>query len=183
VIICRYIDLKDIDVVNPSAAGKILLQQIVNELKLDLHLDRIKYDIHERPYFANNGFDFNISHSEDKVVCCGTLTGRVGVDIEKVKRINLTDYTDYFSAEEWQKIDNANDPTSQFYNYWTRKEAVLKADGTGWLAESHMMDVQRETVEFNGKKYHLSAIDIGIDYQSHIAAEVQQPINLLELKH
>ena len=164
-----------------SVCGKLLLMQVLTAFGLDLSLDDMEYDAYHRPYF-NADFDFNISHSGNRVICCGTTTAKVGADIEQVKPINFNDYTDYFTNNEWDNILNARDPNAAFYKFWTRQEAVLKAAGTGFYIPLQEIDVSAENVPYNNYIYHLSEVKLDGGYQCHIAATVEQDIDLIQVK-
>ena len=117
----------------------------------------------DRPYF-DYGPDFNTAHSGNMVICCGTDIGRIGIDIEQVKEIELADYNDYFTPNEWDKIKHDG-----FYDFWTRKEAVLKAIGTGFHTTSSSVDVSGESLTYDGITYYVKPLDISQDYKCHIA--------------
>src|SRR5665213_3335994 len=85
-----------------SIAGKLLLLQVMKELACQSTLPDLQYNAYHRPYF-DNWPDFNIAHSGNMVICCGTDNGQTGIDIEQVKDIDLADYTDYFTPNEWDK--------------------------------------------------------------------------------
>lgn len=83
---------------------------------------------HGRPRLARTPLEASISHSGEVVVVAVTRAGPVGVDIEQ---LGATDHTDLVSTvcteSEQPKVSTSMD----FYAYWTRKEAVLKATGEG----------------------------------------------------
>ncbi|MDM9630302.1 4'-phosphopantetheinyl transferase family protein [Robiginitalea aurantiaca] len=75
---------------------------------------------------------FNVSHSgQYALIAIGDKP--VGVDVERVNR--EFDFSDIkvkiFNPKERQVLDFAADTERQFYEFWTRKEAVLKATGKG----------------------------------------------------
>ncbi len=75
---------------------------------------------------------FNVSHSEDWILIA-ISTNPIGVDVEKINASftyqNLLDFS--FSLEEKEYIQSAANPHQNFYELWTRKEALLKATGKG----------------------------------------------------
>lgn len=83
---------------------------------------------HGRPRLAHPGLEASISHAGDVVAVGLTTSGPVGVDIEVVAR-----------GEYESLVASVCTPTEQahvrgprdFYAYWVRKEAVLKATGEG----------------------------------------------------
>ncbi len=78
---------------------------------------------------------FNLSHTRDYVVCAVALDCDLGVDIECVQRSNdvLSIADHYFSPRETRDLF-ALPPSQQenrFFDYWTLKEAYMKASGEG----------------------------------------------------
>lgn len=96
-------------------------------------LDRIKHSSYGRPYIEGAP-DFNISHSGEYIFCAIAERGRVGVDVEKVTPIDIHDFRRFMSDEEWAGIDTSTDRLRCFYDTWTLKESVIKADGRGLSA-------------------------------------------------
>jgi len=152
-----------------SIAGKLLLLHRLQERNSKYTLDDLKYNKFHRPYLES-GFDFNIAHSGSMVVCCDTDTGSAGIDIEQVKEIDLHDYEDYFTLNEWQQINNYTDRYDGFYNFWTRKEAVLKAIGTGFHTPLSSVDVSGESLVYDDITYYITPLFIDTGYKCHIAA-------------
>ncbi len=156
-----------------SIGGKLLLVEVLKLLgKENISLNDLKYNAHHRPYFET-GIDFNIAHSGSMVVCCATTGGQIGIDIEQIKSIDLADYTDYFTPNEWGIINSYPDKFEGFYDFWTRKEAVLKAIGTGFHTPLSSVDVADDTIKYDGILYHIRPLDIAKGYKSHIASTVK----------
>jgi 4'-phosphopantetheinyl transferase len=161
-----------------SIAGRLLLKETLAQLGLqELSLNDLKFTSHHRPW-VDSGIDFNISHSGNIVVCCATDNGKIGVDIEQVKPIDFEDYTDYFTENEWSIIQNAADPNGSFYDFWTRKEAVLKALGTGFHTPLSSVDVANESVTYDTITYHVQKIHLHENYICNIATTQKQAIEM-----
>jgi 4'-phosphopantetheinyl transferase len=152
-----------------TISGKLLLLWLLKERKSALTLEGIKTTSYQRLYFED-GPDFNIAHSGNMVACCMTDTGRVGIDIEAVKEIDLSDFTDYFTPNEWKRIGGCPNVFDVFYDFWTRKEAVLKAIGTGLHTPLSAVDVSGESLLYDHIVYHLRAIPLAAGYKCHIAS-------------
>jgi 4'-phosphopantetheinyl transferase len=159
-----------------SVSGNLLLIELIRYFGLDLKLTDRKYGEYQRPYF-NSDFDFNISHSGNRVICCATLAGKVGIDIELIQPVTIN-YEDYFTPAEQAKIRAAQNPDAEFFKYWTRKEAVLKVIGTGVYTPLLDIEVSADEVEFKGETYYLSAITVNDGYKGCIAHTVRQKIIL-----
>jgi 4'-phosphopantetheinyl transferase len=93
------------------------------------------------------GLFFNLSHCDHFAVAALTSYGEVGVDIEPAGRMVETEEIAgrYFAAEEARWIGEAatsDAKADRFLRLWTRKEAVMKATGTGLsdaLLAAHML--------------------------------------------
>ncbi|RUT68630.1 hypothetical protein D0817_19925 [Flavobacterium cupreum] len=148
--------------------GKLLLKEGMLKLGYQDSLAFMKKNEYGKPYFSYDSFSFNISHSEDYVVCVISTDEKekIGIDIEKIKTINREDYSSVFTPLE------KNDITSDqhFYKYWTRKEAVIKADGRGLQIPLHTIDATKTTVEVENEFYFLLKIDIDKEYEMHLAS-------------
>jgi 4'-phosphopantetheinyl transferase len=112
--------------------GKLLLSQGLTLYGYSADsLNHLSYTEFGRPYLDNSSIDFNISHSGDYVVCAITAQGRIGIDIEKIKPIDLSGFERYMTSSEWKSIRESAEPYHTFYSYWTKKESAMKAYGFG----------------------------------------------------
>ncbi len=80
---------------------------------------------------------FNVSHSEGLLAIAVNSSGPVGVDIEKVRKIDQLDTiaSTLFSTEQQRVLSKlgANERLDLFFKYWVHREAVTKALGVGLL--------------------------------------------------
>jgi 4'-phosphopantetheinyl transferase len=85
-------------------------------------------DPHGRPRLPGTRLEASISHSGDIVAVALAEAGPVGVDIEQLSAADYSDLTSTVcTTVEQRNLYTVDD----FYSYWTRKEAVLKATGEG----------------------------------------------------
>ncbi|MCF7848494.1 MAG: 4'-phosphopantetheinyl transferase superfamily protein [Kiritimatiellales bacterium] len=97
----------------------------------------LKFDLAEndKPFLAMDETDveFNVSHSGDWVLLAFGRNRRVGVDVEKVRRdMDVESIASrFFAPEEVALIAGADDKHEIFCQLWARKEAYVKALGTG----------------------------------------------------
>ncbi len=117
------------------ATRLLLLLRALKTLGLEAALSSWAEDRNGRPYLqaAPEGFDFNLSHTEGLAVCAFSTRGRVGVDVERVRRSDFSDYAFLFTDEERRGVENAESREEEFFRLWTMKEAVVKADGLAFL--------------------------------------------------
>lgn len=114
-----------------SMAGKYLLKTGLEYYHMPpSRIKDLQRDKNQRP-FLPGCFDFNITHSRNLVACVFSFEGRVGLDIEFVKP-RLPRNLSILNPKEQEIIRCSEDKASTFYKFWTRREAVSKADGRGF---------------------------------------------------
>jgi 4'-phosphopantetheinyl transferase len=88
-----------------------------------------------KPSLPTPGPHFNLSHSEDRALLAVSGGFEVGVDLERVRpNIDAPAISQhYFFGAERAAIDAAATALrdEMFFQFWTAKEAVLKAQGIG----------------------------------------------------
>lgn len=158
---------------NLSAVGYSLLAYILKPYGISLKfLDR---DIHNRPFIKEFAGDFNISHSHQSTICAVSTKGRIGIDIEYIRDIELTPFQEQFSSKQWQRILNNSNTLKSFYNAWCKKEAIIKLDGRGLGIELREIPLAK-TFTFDNKRIYCQNINIGRTYSAAIAYDVKEEI-------
>ncbi len=88
-----------------------------------------------KPALAGGELSFNVSHSKGLTLIGFAPDMLLGVDVEQVRADSdlLEIANSHFCASEYQKLLSAPpmDGIPAFFRCWTRKEAFLKAEGTG----------------------------------------------------
>lgn len=79
---------------------------------------------------------FNVAHSRETILIAICREGRVGIDLEYLDRETdvLEVARNSLTGSEFGEIEKTRDPVlrrCRFFRCWTRKEAVVKADGRG----------------------------------------------------
>ena len=111
--------------------GKIFLIHLANKLGLDgAVLEKLQYTDHNRPFLVGST-DFNISHTGATVACAMVHGAKIGLDIEDYSEVDFADFPKIHNEELWEKIRCSEDPQAAFFDCWTTKESVIKADGKG----------------------------------------------------
>jgi 4'-phosphopantetheinyl transferase len=132
-------------------------------------LHEIQYTRYYRPYL-NAEIDFNISHSGRFIVCAIGKSIALGIDIEEIRRLEINDFADQFTSEEWTRIEGATNPYHEFFNYWTIKEAVIKADGRGMnIPLKNIAIGDHASVE--GKDWFIHRIHLDQSYVTHLVTD------------
>lgn len=113
----------------PHLVGDILVRYLIH-IKLGIPNDRIefKYNENGKPSFLNfENFHFNLSHSGEYVVCAIDDCD-IGIDVEKIKEIDLSIVRVVFTDHEIWKLEKEVIENRQrlFYSIWTLKESFVK---------------------------------------------------------
>ncbi|MDX6528668.1 MAG: 4-phosphopantetheinyl transferase [Blastocatellia bacterium] len=129
---------------------------------------------------------FNLAHSGSLALYALTLIGEVGIDLEHIR----TDFTGddiakrFFSVTEADYLSRLPERVRHeaFLNCWTRKEAFLKAKGTGLSLRLDQFDVTLAPAEpaallrtgwdeTEAARWSLEALDVGRGYIAAVAVE------------
>ncbi len=112
---------------------RILSGRYLNEIPKKIKFD---YGEYGKPgYKFQTPIKFNISHSGNMIVMAFARNCEIGVDIEKIKEdfdvIDIAQH--FFSPDEIQTLKALpeHEQIYGFYRCWTRKEAFIKAKGSG----------------------------------------------------
>lgn len=105
----------------------------------------------ETPHLGERALFFNVAHSGETILIALCRMGSVGIDVEHIDRD--TDIMEVakanFTKEEISALEAIADTAARrrtFFHYWTRKEAVGKADGRGLLLPLASFDVSVESM-------------------------------------
>jgi 4'-phosphopantetheinyl transferase len=95
------------------------------------------------PGESSSSFHFSLSHSRSIVVLAVSNGRPVGVDVEEVRPIEPEVADMHFSASERSQLNQLRGDAwlLGFYRCWTRKEAILKAEGVGLFRPLDSFDV------------------------------------------
>jgi 4'-phosphopantetheinyl transferase len=153
-----------------SLLGRILLLKGIEEVGLFWPLDKeIRYTKCNKPYFEDNLIQFNISHSGEIVVCALSHENEIGIDIEIVTDVEIDDFKFLMTEMEWDKISSSNNKKNVFFDYWTQKEAVIKAHGHGLTIPLNSFEIIDNMTKIHGEKFYLKEIKIDEKYKCTIS--------------
>ncbi len=165
-----------------------LLGELVAKVAISRHFDIPIKEIHlgkiknGKPVILDfNDIFFNISHSDNKIIC-GISNSVIGVDIEHLDReINFKALSKrFFSKKEQDYVNDSFD----FLKIWTLKESYLKAVGTGIsgglqnfsvpLDENNKMIQNKEEWYFDNIKYDNYIISVCQNKQIENKIEIEE---------
>jgi 4'-phosphopantetheinyl transferase len=73
-----------------------------------------------------------VAHTDDVAFIAITDDGcELGVDVESWREISATEMASVLTPSERRDVLSAPAPQKSFFDLWTRKEAILKANGAG----------------------------------------------------
>ncbi len=135
-----------------SVCAEMLAKKAISE-KFSVPVSDVKILAMEsgQPFCGNFDVHLSLSHSGDYAVCA-VGDRPVGIDIQKIVPYNLKTAQKVCSEAELCRIEKSADKAAEFIKLWTKKEAVLKMQGTGVRQSmKDCLDGQKvETVRFAG---------------------------------
>jgi 4'-phosphopantetheinyl transferase len=100
----------------------------ISAQKSCVHLSNLLKDKNGAPLPFNENY-WSLTHKSNYVGGVVAST-RIGMDIEKIRPCSGALFSKTASKKEWGLV-NTTDPVKLFLRFWTSKESVLKAVGTG----------------------------------------------------
>jgi len=132
-----------------SLVGLQLLKVAMTDFSdMPFSLSQLQFPEQTKPFFPSH-IDFNISHSGEIACCVVSDSHNVGIDIELRRNVKETTLNKYLT-ETTNALhgNNAEQNKQDFFNIWTKYEAIIKAANHGSIF--HMKDIQ---LEANGGHY------------------------------
>lgn len=142
--------------------GRLLLRIALKADGMQGLIRELRYTALGKPYLP--GLGFSISHSADLVVLAISSQYALGIDCEEITDITIRDFRSYFSPAEWSFICSASSAQKAFYQLWTRKEALLKALGTGLQANLPELEVLSDSVCRQQRNWIFREVSMGTQY-------------------
>lgn len=131
------------DIVRARTVAKELLQKGLREQLGDKKfVPNVKLRLDGKPYLENSKLYFNISHSQQYVICA-ISDEEVGIDIQYHKKKDVdTVARRMMSASEWQAYQETSAKAKFFYDLWAKKESFLKFTGKGLSVDLRLLDIE-----------------------------------------
>lgn len=150
-------------------AGRLLLLKGLLEHGLPIGiLESVKTNSYGKPFTTHN-IEFSLSNSGVCAVCAITDTPQIGIDVETIKNIDISNFKSIMSLDEWNDIQNAKNKLTAFYSFWTKKEAILKADGRGFSVPLEQIHIGKNSAIISNEPWFISEIPLEASYICHLA--------------
>ncbi|MGJ7045268.1 4'-phosphopantetheinyl transferase family protein [Thermoanaerobacterium thermosulfurigenes] len=127
-----------------------------------------------KPFLKDKSIFFSISHS-CQWVSVAVDRKNLGVDVEKIRDVNLNVAKRFFSRDEFEDMMRAPDKIDYFFTLWTLKESYVKTLGVGLHIplSSFTIKIGDEIKLLSEKdnKYHFKQYCVDDDYKMAVCAE------------
>ena len=140
---------------------------------------------HDKPRLVHADLHFNLSHSGDWALIGLTSSAPIGVDLELIKLMPDADTLArrHFTGAEYADFAarSGDGQRDTFLRCWTRKEACLKALGTGLSIEPHVFEAsaqaarQDTVIDVDGHRCTLEVISIELPVDALAAVAKTAP--------
>lgn len=150
-----------------TSVGRILLARALVLIGQHEKMDMLQYGRYGKPFFPNSMVRFSISHTAGAVLCAISMEGSLGIDIERRRKIPTHRFKRFFSQEELAFI---GDDEQRFVDLWSRKEALLKADGRGLaMHPGHYNSLRNPQLTDQKEQWYIQPLEVPEGYAASIA--------------
>jgi 4'-phosphopantetheinyl transferase len=152
-----------------SLLGRLLLRHGLHQTSKNFVEEDLSYTLYSKPFLNNTTTKFNISHSGEIVVCVLSDRNDVGIDIEIIQDINIEGFESQMTNREWNNLFLNEDSRIAFFDYWTQKEAVIKANGKGLSIPLKSFEVMNHYAKIEDDDFFVKEIFLDEKYKCHLA--------------
>ncbi len=173
---------------NKFIISRGILRELISKIN-NIDPKKIKYNIniYGKPFISNeNGYrlKFNLSHSGELVIYAFSHESEIGIDIEildsSINHLELA--KNYFTNNEINYLSesqNSQKLSENFFRVWTRKEALLKAVGTGLFSDLKKIETLNDIIKLKdlpsevrinfSSNWNITDLEINTNYKTAIA--------------
>lgn len=179
---CQKPLVKSVDIwqfdISPKQKSEPFLRQVLGRYlpEQNFRIERGEFGKPFLPDFPQ--WQFNVSHSAEKLLIAVSFEMPIGIDVEQIKfRRLLSDLVKKcfaFSEQTYWFSLPEEEQTEEFYDFWTRKEAVVKGIGRGIAIGLERCEIDVNCLDnfLNlpiSETWHTKEIEISPDYCAAIA--------------
>lgn len=148
------------------------------------HGEQLLYEWRRNEYnkpFIPGWYEFSISHAGEWVLFAYS-DERIGVDVELCADMDYEQLYVCFHRQEQLYIRTAVNPQQAFYNIWVKKEAILKATGTGITNGLDTFSCVENAVIYGDVEWTFYSLALTQEYIAYLcSSKAGQHITLTEL--
>ena len=151
-----------------SLARKLMLWHGMKEIGANMNdlFESLQFTDSGKPYIVDAPH-FSLANDGAVAVCAISETCVLGIDIERMKPLNLSEYRDMMTYLEWREIYSSMIPLQRFYEYWTIKESVIKADGEFKQEDIKEIYIQPDVAFCNAKYWYIYPAEL--EYYGYVS--------------
>lgn len=126
-----------------SLGAGLIASKVLKGFGIDINSETVLTAPNGKPYFKNGKIEFNLSHSENYVICA-VSDKPVGCDIEFIGHYKEEIAKRFFASDEYEYIssfDTEEGRKNAFFGVWTAKESFVKAIGCGLTIPTNSFSV------------------------------------------
>ena len=169
-------------------AEAIMRFHLIKNLGINNSDIEIGYNNYGKPFLKNIQLYFSLSHSGRWVVC-GWSSNEIGVDIEKIEKVDIDIAKSSFCEAEYQYIKSGEEyeQYKKFIQIWTLKESYIKYVGQGLTIPLNSFCVKKNAdcftieTERNMEKIFLKQIEFSDGYYLTECSKDETSIDVQEI--
>ncbi|MDI3310009.1 MAG: 4'-phosphopantetheinyl transferase superfamily protein, partial [Thermoanaerobacterium sp.] len=140
-----------------------------------------------KPFLKDKSIFFSISHS-CQWVSVAVDRKSLGIDVEKIRNVNLNVAKRFFSRDEFEDMIKSPDKIDYFFTLWTLKESYVKALGMGLHIPLSSFTIkigdEIKLLSEKNSKYYFRQFYVDDGYKMAVCAEddeFQEDVNIINL--
>ncbi len=147
-----------------------MCERLSAALGFKMSFEDVRHNEHGKPFLKNHPIHFNLSHSHEYAILA-IAESPIGVDIEKIRdTLDVSKMAGRFFCENEKNI--IGNDREKFFEYWVRKEALMKAVGDGIRMGFDAVDVSEDVVSYEGESWKIK--NLHLDFSGYKAALCQK---------
>lgn len=148
-------------------AYQLLFQQLsIQHQILDPQLQFTKSG---KPMLMDSTIQFNISHSQNDILIA-ISNHIVGIDIEHYRPfVSVSAAFSFFTLKEQNQIRIHSNPEKKLIEFWSKKEALIKAIGSEMFDIAAHLDICENQVRWEGIDYYLHPLKTNLNAAAWLA--------------
>lgn len=168
------VDFKKIEFFVGRCIAKIALSQILHVNPNDISFIKNEFG---KLYVNNQSLKpyFNLSHTDEMVVCAVSADSEMGIDVERTLTNHLEVMEHVFVPSEIDWVNTQGDMKARmhaFYMLWTRKEALMKAVGKGFSLSPLSFEVPFKEEQAYNHEFRYYTFEPMMDYILSVATKL-----------
>lgn len=133
----------------------------IDPFKTPIEWQNFEYNEHGKP-FLESGPYFSISHCQSGIAVA--IDERpIGIDIESIRHADEELIARTMNEHEQKQIHDNRD----FTRFWTQKEAVVKAEGTGIVSFEQLQSVLTDNKDWTVESFETAKYIYSIAYKNN----------------